>query len=64
MCLCCEDTEISQFEFQCGHVIAETNGGEMIVDNLLPICAMCNNSMATEDLYVFQAKLRKMKNKK
>jgi len=27
-CLCCKSTEITQMSFHCGHIIAESNGGE------------------------------------
>jgi hypothetical protein len=63
ICHCCEDTEISQMNFVCGHIIAEANGGEITIENLLPICVPCNNSMFTENLFEFQEKLRKFKKK-
>jgi hypothetical protein len=33
-----KSTDITQMSFNCGHVIAEANGGETIVSNLKPIC--------------------------
>ena len=36
---------ISVFDFQCGHNIPESRGGKTNIDNLIPICARCNNSM-------------------
>ena len=30
-CLCCKSTDITQLSFNCGHIIAEANGGETIV---------------------------------
>ena len=48
-CLCCKSTDITQMSFHCGHVIAEANGGELIVSNLRPICQNCNSSMGTKN---------------
>ncbi len=62
-CKCCNEKEISQMDFECGHIIAEANGGKMTIDNLLPICGPCNRSMKTTDLFVFQKKLEIFKNK-
>ena len=53
-CLCCEMTDITQLSFNCGHIVAESNGGELTVDNLLPICQSCNSSMGTQNLYDYK----------
>ena len=53
-CMCCETNEIKMNDFQCGHVIAEANGGTITVDNLRPICKACNISMGTENLNEFK----------
>lgn len=53
-CLCCETATISQMDFQCGHVVSEANGGDLHIDNMLPICPVCNNSMKTQDLFEFK----------
>ena len=52
-CLCCKSTDISQMSFHCGHVVAEANGGELIVSNLKPICQNCNSSMGTKNMNDF-----------
>jgi hypothetical protein len=52
-CVCCKTNFITQHNFQCGHVVAEANGGTVQVDNLRPICAVCNNSMGTMDMKEF-----------
>jgi 5-methylcytosine-specific restriction endonuclease McrA len=52
-CLCCKSTDITQMSFHCGHVIAEVNGGELIVSNLKPICQNCNSSMGTKNMNEF-----------
>jgi hypothetical protein len=59
LCLCCKKREISQMDFHCGHIISEADGGEIHIDNLLPICAMCDYSMWTENLLVHREKLEK-----
>ncbi len=37
--------EITVYDFQAGHNIPESKGGETTVDNLRPICSRCNLSM-------------------
>ena len=56
-CLCCKITDITQLSFNCGHIIAESNGGELIVSNLKPICQNCNSSMGTKDMNEFMRTL-------
>jgi hypothetical protein len=53
-CLCCEEEEITQLKFDCGHIIAESKGGKMSINNLLPICKTCNSSMGNMNLYDYQ----------
>ena len=57
-CKCCEISDITQLTFHCGHIIAEAKGGDVNIDNLLPICGMCNGSMGTTNLYDFQKSLQ------
>ena len=52
-CLCCNDTDITQLSFHCGHIIAEANGGETTVSNLKPICPHCNSSMGRKNMNDF-----------
>ena len=52
-CLCCNDTDISQLSFHCGHIIAEANGGETTIANLKPICPHCNSSMGRKNMNEF-----------
>lgn len=49
-CLCCKITDITAFSFNCGHIIAESKGGETILSNLKPICQNCNSSMASMNM--------------
>jgi hypothetical protein len=53
-CKCCEQTNISQLSFHCGHIISDYNGGDTTLRNLLPICISCNLSMGTTNLYDFK----------
>jgi len=52
-CLCCKNIEITQHNFECGHVIAECDGGTLAIDNLRPICNKCNNSMGSMNMREF-----------
>ena len=40
----CNNT-ITVFDFQCGHNVPESKGGNTDIHNLLPICSRCNSSM-------------------
>jgi len=53
-CVCCERIEIRMNNFECGHVIAESKGGTISVENLRPICSACNKSMGSENLADFK----------
>jgi hypothetical protein len=57
-CICCKATDITQLSFNCGHIIAEANGGETIVSNLKPICQNCNSSMGTNNMEYFMKSLK------
>ena len=52
-CLCCRQATISNTSFDCGHVIAEANGGDMNINNLRPICRDCNAGMGTRSMNDF-----------
>lgn len=43
---------ITVFDFQCGHDIPESKGGETKIYNLVPICSRCNLSMSNN--YTFK----------
>jgi hypothetical protein len=55
-CTVCKQTQITQREFDTGHVIAEINGGATHIDNLRPICRKCNLSMGAQNMEVFRNK--------
>lgn len=50
LCPCCNLTHITQLNFSCGHIIPESKGGELIVENVRPICFNCNSSVGTKNL--------------
>ena len=52
-CLCCLREQITIGNFNCGHIIAHANGGLTTLDNLIPICTLCNTSMGTYNLNDF-----------
>jgi len=54
LCFCCGATQITPFNFECGHVVARAKGGKDSVTNLRPICGLCNRSMATMNMIEFQ----------
>ena len=49
-CICCKLKDIYQASFSCGHIVSEFNGGELKLDNLIPICTSCNSSMGTKNM--------------
>lgn len=52
-CLCCSQEDITILNFICGHVIAESKGGDTTIKNLRPVCNLCNLSMGTENMEDF-----------
>jgi hypothetical protein len=52
-CLCCGITSITQLNFECGHIVSESNGGNTHVSNLKPICSSCNKSMGKTNMDEF-----------
>ena len=49
-CLCCKKAYIRNTDFVTGHVISESNGGTLEINNLRPICAVCNNGMGETNM--------------
>ncbi len=39
------NNSINVFNFQVGHNIPESKGGETVIDNLFPLCSKCNQSI-------------------
>jgi hypothetical protein len=54
-CPCCESTLLSPFEFEVGHIRSHKNGGSNALDNLIPICSLCNKSMGAMNFHEYKA---------
>lgn len=55
-CPVCETNFITQSNFECAHIQAESNNGLTNVDNLIPCCSICNKSMKNMNLFEFKKK--------
>jgi hypothetical protein len=42
---------ITPFSFEAGHDIPESKGGPTVLENLIPICSMCNKSMGNSHTF-------------
>ena len=49
-CPYCQINPITPFFFECGHVLAEAEGGKVSVENLRPLCGECNRKMSTQPI--------------
>ena len=49
-CYVCNEFQITPFNFNCGHIIPESKGGTLDIDNLRPICSECNSRMGTQNM--------------
>lgn len=56
-CYSCQENIDSKY-FECGHVISESDGGDLSIENLRPICSLCNKSMGTMNMNEFINKLK------
>lgn len=56
LCFCCNTEPITTGNFECGHIVAEVNNGELTLQNLRPICSLCNKSMSTKNMEIFMNK--------
>ncbi len=52
-CCCCNIEPITKGNFECGHIISHVDGGKIQLDNLRPICGLCNKSMSTMNMIDF-----------
>jgi len=53
LCICCNTNTIDSKNFIGGHIISEKNGGEINIDNIIPICSECNSSMGYTNMDIF-----------
>jgi len=56
MCHCCQK-KIDSKHFECGHIISEKNNGIANLNNLRPVCDLCNKSMGTKNMNDFRDNL-------
>jgi 5-methylcytosine-specific restriction endonuclease McrA len=49
-CICCKRVTIKQTDFEVGHVLSEAHGGTLEINNLRPICSVCNKSMQSRNM--------------
>jgi hypothetical protein len=56
LCQCCKVETISKAIFDAGHIISEKNGGKVTLENLKPICKLCNSSMGKTNMDEFMKK--------
>lgn len=52
-CPICSDSLISPDSFSAGHILPESKGGMMCLENIMPICSECNSQMGARHLYWF-----------
>jgi hypothetical protein len=53
LCEICEE-EIDKDKFEAGHITSRALGGQVTIDNLIPICFECNRSMGTRNAYEYK----------
>ena len=56
LCLCCKREVITFANFHAGHICAESMGGKTSLENLIPLCQLCNTSMGKQNVYEFIAR--------
>ena len=56
VCACCQREPITINNFHAGHIKSEREGGTTTLDNLAPICPLCNSSMGTMHMMDFIGK--------
>ena len=52
-CPVCSLNIISIDSFSAGHILPESKGGMMCLENIMPICSECNTHMGSRHLYWF-----------
>ena len=53
-CCICERTDIEKDNFEVGHIKARAIGGQVELDNLLPMCFDCNRSMGIQNAFRYK----------
>ena len=52
-CQCCHLQDITRDNYKCGHIVAVSKEGKTNLQNLRPICGLCNRSMGSKNLFDF-----------
>lgn len=53
-CYVCQ-SKLDSKHFECGHIKAKVKGGSDTIDNLRPVCSLCNKSIGTKNMNDFKA---------
>ena len=53
LCPVCSLSTITLESFSAGHIVPESKGGSITIDNIMAICEPCNSQMGTHHLYWF-----------
>jgi hypothetical protein len=48
------DGEIDKYNFEAGHIVSRALGGQLSIDNLIPVCFECNRGMGTRNAYEYK----------
>jgi len=54
----CKRSKINKSNFYCSHIIAEVKGGSQNINNLIPLCSECSDSINTENFYTFASQIQ------
>lgn len=52
-CHCCH-CSLDFLSFHCGHVVSHASGGAATLDNLEPVCSVCNLNMGSMNLLIYR----------
>jgi hypothetical protein len=58
-CFCCQKS-LNFKRFECGHIIAWSEGGRTVLENLEPICKTCNTKSQSKNLLEYKNSLSMM----
>jgi len=53
LCPVCSLSTITSESFSAGHIVPESKGGSITIDNMMAICEPCNSQMGIHHLYWF-----------
>ena len=56
-CYVC-DADLKFTDMECGHVVAHVLGGKSDIDNLMPICRVCNRDMGIQNLEAYRSQIK------